>query len=106
AWYENTAGDGSAWTMHTIATNAAAAQSVYAVDMDGDGDMDAATCAYGDQIAAWFENDGKGNFKTHIVAREQAAYDIRAVDMDGDKDLDLLIAGQQSKNVAWYENPN
>lgn len=75
------------------------------VDMDGDGDMDAATCAYGSQIAAWFENDGKGNFKTHIVATNQAAYDIRAVDMDQDGDLDLLIAGQQSKNVVWCENP-
>ena len=74
-------------------------------DMDGDGDLDAATCAYGDQVAAWFENDGKGQFKTHIVARNQAAYDIRAMDMDGDQDLDLLIAGQQSSNVVWYENP-
>ena len=59
--------------------------------MDADGDIDAATCGYGDQIAAWFENDGKGNFKTHIVARNQAAYDIRALDMDGDKDLDLFV---------------
>ena len=75
------------------------------VDMDDDGDLDAATCAYGDQIAAWFENDGKGVFTTHIVARNQAAYDIRAIDMDGDRDLDLLIAGQQSNNVVWCENP-
>jgi len=73
--------------------------------MDDDGDIDAATCAYGSQIAAWFESDGKGQFKTHIVAKEQADYDIRAVDIDVDGDLDPLIAGQQSKNVVWYENP-
>ena len=73
--------------------------------MDGDGDVDATTCAYESQIAAWFENDGKGNFTTHVVAEGQAAYDIRAVDMDEDNDLDLLIAGQKSNNVVWYENP-
>lgn len=74
-------------------------------DIDADGDMDAATCAKDDRIAAWFENDGKGNFTTHIIGTDQAAYDIRAVDMDGDADIDLLIAGQQSQNVVWYENP-
>ena len=55
---------------------------------------------------AWFENDGRGNFTTHIIGTDQAAYDIRAVDMDRDGDLDLLIAGQASKNVVWCENPH
>ena len=55
--------------------------------------------------AAWFENDGKGKFNTHIINDDQAAYDIRLVDMDKDGDLDVLIAGQHSKNVVWYENP-
>ena len=73
--------------------------------MDDDGDIDAATCAFGDKLAVWFENDGKGEFKTHVIGREQEAYDIRAVDMDLDKDLDLVIAGRRSNNVVWYENP-
>ena len=75
-------------------------------DIDADGDLDAATCAYGSRIAAWFENDGLGNFKTHIVATNQAAYDLRLVDIDLDGDLDMLIAGQQSKNVVWLEHPD
>ncbi len=93
------------WKIHDINPDLEFPHCLQVVDMDDDGDIDAATCAYGSQIAAWFENDGKGNFKTHIVATEQAAYDIRAVDIDQDKDLDLLIAGQQSQNVVWYENP-
>ncbi len=75
------------------------------IDMDGDGDIDAATCAKDDKLAVWFENDGKGNFTTHVVAKNQAAYDIRALDMDADGDLDLIIAGQASENVVWCENP-
>ena len=74
-------------------------------DLDDDGDMDVATCAFGDKLAAWFENDGRGEFTTHIVGHDQEAYDIRAVDLDVDGDLDLLVAGRASDNVVWYENP-
>ena len=74
-------------------------------DIDQDGDLDAVTCAYLSRKAAWFENDGKGKFTTHIINANQCAYDIRLVDMDKDGDLDVLIAGQQSNNVVWYENP-
>ncbi len=74
-------------------------------DLDRDGDIDAVTCAKDDLVAAWFENDGKGRFTTHILGRNQAAYDIRLHDLDADGDLDVLIAGQVSKNIVWYENP-
>ena len=93
------------WKVHDIHATLKEPHCLVVTDMDEDGDVDAATCAFGDKTAAWFENDGRGNFTTHIVGRNQEAYDIRAVDMDLDKDLDLLIAGRQSKNVVWYENP-
>jgi hypothetical protein len=92
------------WVQHVMHPTLKEPHCLTVVDMDGDGDIDAATCGYGDRLAVWFENDGAGNFKTHIVAEDQAAYDIRSVDMDRDGDLDLLIAGQQSNNVVWYEN--
>jgi hypothetical protein len=93
------------WQEHVIHESLLEPHSLVVVDMDDDGDTDAATCAYGDREAWWFENDGKGKFTNHLVATDQAAYDIRAVDMDLDGDLDLLIGGQNSKNVVWYENP-
>lgn len=74
-------------------------------DIDLDGDTDAVTCAKDSKIAAWFENDGHGQFTKHEIYNDQAAYDIRLHDMDGDGDLDTLIAGQASQNVVWYENP-
>ncbi|HAY83321.1 MAG TPA: hypothetical protein DCY79_26235 [Planctomycetaceae bacterium] len=93
------------WREHRINDKLACPHCLQVLDLDGDGDLDAATCAYESRVVAWFENDGKGNFTTHVVGTDQAAYDIRALDMDGDKDMDLLIAGQQSENVVWYENP-
>ena len=93
------------WKEHPIDPSIKEPHSLVAVDMDADGDIDAATCAFGNKMAAWYENDGRGHFTTHIVGRDQESYDIRAVDLDVDGDLDLLIAGRGSKNVVWYENP-
>lgn len=98
-WYE-----APNWTPHQVNTTLAGPHSLALGDIDNDGDIDAVTCAKDSFIAAWFENDGKGNFTTHHIFENQAAYDIRLVDMDGDGDLDVLIAGQQSENVVWYEN--
>ncbi len=93
------------WTEHVIHATIREPHCLAVVDLDADGDLDAATCAYGSQLAAWFENDGKGNFTTHIVGHDQESYDIRAIDLDGDRDLDLLVAGRGSNNVVWYANP-
>ena len=73
-------------------------------DIDGDGDVDGVTCGKDSYVVAWYENDGNGNFRKHVIHDDQAAYDIRLVDMDVDGDLDVLVAGQNSRNVVWYEN--
>lgn len=99
-WFE-----GPNWERRDIHPTLQEPHSLIVLDFDGDKDMDAATCAFGSKEAYWFENDGKGQFTRHLVAKDQEAYDIRAADLDGDDDLDILIAGRRSKNVVWYENP-
>lgn len=99
-WFE-----GPEWDRHDIDPEIKEPHCLAAVDLDDDGDVDVATCAFGDRIAAWYENDGKGAFTRHVVGTDQEAYDIRTVDMDLDGDLDLLVAGRGSKNVVWYANP-
>lgn len=93
------------WTLHEIHETPKGAHCLTVVDLDGDGDTDAATVAKDSRWALWYENDGKGNFTPHLIDADQAAYDIRSIDMDGDGDYDLVVAGQNSKNVVWYENP-
>ena len=97
-WFE-----GPTWRRHDIDAEIKEPHCLVVVDLDADGDLDAATCAFGSKQAAWYENDGKGNFQKHVIGEDQESYDIRAIDMDRDGDLDLLVAGRASKNIVWYE---
>lgn len=92
------------WTRTDFGSELEGPHCLTIADFDGDGDIDAATCAKDSKITAWFENDGRGQFQEHRIDDDQAAYDLRSIDMDSDGDLDLLVAGQASKNVVWYEN--
>ena len=63
AWYENTDGDGTFGPQQVITTEAGGAWSVYAVDVDGDGDVDVLSASRDDDKIAWYENtDGNGTF--------------------------------------------
>jgi hypothetical protein len=61
AWYENlgdTDDDGILdWTAADIATSANGARSVFAADIDNDGDMDVISASYVDDAIAWYENN-------------------------------------------------
>jgi hypothetical protein len=91
AWYEN---DGQqTFTSHTITTSADGAWSVYAADVDGDGDMDVLSASYDDDKIAWYENDGQQTFTTHtITTAADGALSVYAADVDGDGDMDVLSA--------------
>ena len=73
-------------------------------DIDGDGDIDLCTVGFGSKVAAWYENDGTGNFTRRLLSLNQMAYDTMISDLDGDGDNDILVAGQRSQNVVWFEN--
>ena len=113
AWYEN---DGSQnFTPRTISTIADGAYSVFAADVDGDGDVDVLSTAvhqprsvfaadmdsdgdtdvlsasYSDGKIAWYENDGGENFTQHTISTNAAvARTVFAADIDGDGDTDVI----------------
>jgi len=107
AWYENTDGAGSFGTQQIISTAADHATSVFAADVDGDGDLDALSASEDDYKIAWYENtDGAGSFGTQLVISTEAVWgeDVFAADLDGDGDLDALSASYWDDKIAWYEN--
>ena len=90
---------------HTITTNAVIAWSVYAVDVDGDGDMDVLSASGNDDKIAWYENDGNENFTPRtITTSADFAISVFAVDVDGDGDIDVLSASAFDNKIAWYDN--
>jgi hypothetical protein len=103
AWYEN---DGQQhFTTHTITTAANGAQSVYAADVDGDGDMDVLSASRNDDKIAWYKNDGQQTFAAHIITTDAGyAQSVYTADVDGDGDMDVLSASAHDDKIAWYEN--
>ena len=90
---------------HTITTAADGAISVFAADMDGDGDTDVLSASFSDNKIAWYENDGSENFTTHtITTAAYGAFSVFAADVDGDGDTDVLSASLYDDKIAWYEN--
>ncbi|MCC6493971.1 MAG: VCBS repeat-containing protein [Pirellulales bacterium] len=79
--------------------------SVYAADVDGDGDMDVLSASLGDDEIAWMENDGHGAFTRHVIDNTaMGARSVFAADVDGDGDMDVLAASETDTTIAWYEN--
>jgi VCBS repeat protein len=109
AWFENTAGNGTAWTVRTIATATGGADpfSVFSGDVDGDGDTDVLSASIGSGVVAWHENTtGAGTaWATRTITTLAAgAASVHAADLDRDGDLDVLSASLADNTVAWYEN--
>ncbi len=94
------------WEQHILKDQVNSAYSVYAADLDGDGDSDALTAElYGSRIA-WFENIGGpvvfGPEQVINASVPGGASEVFAADLDGDSDLDV-VAGEGSL-ISWYGN--
>ena len=90
-----------------LSTNVAAASSVYAEDMDGDGDIDILTTSESGDKIYWLENDGASNpsFSLETVAHTiDGAWAIFPIDLGQDGDMDIVSASINNDAIAWYEN--
>lgn len=110
-WFENTDGAGRFGPAREISTGAGGNNSIFAADVDGDGDMDVLATSYhetfGNSKIVWHENtDGAGNFGTErsITTLADRPRSVFASDIDGDGDADVLSASERDNTIAWYEN--
>ncbi|MFC1603815.1 glycoside-pentoside-hexuronide (GPH):cation symporter [Planctomycetota bacterium] len=89
-----------------ISTQVDGVRSVYAADMDTDGDIDVLSASAGDNKIAWYQNEGAGTFSTQkpITTEAGGAESVYAADLDGDGDLDALSASAEDDKIAWYQN--
>lgn len=105
-WSRNTDGNGSFTAPQVISDIDYDVMTVYASDIDGDGDLDiiSGTTVY----VSWYENlDGEGTFGDRNTLPGSHIYYIRSVyasDMDNDGDMDILTASSEWDQISWHEN--
>jgi len=88
-----------------ISSNAIGANSAFAIDVDGDGDIDVLSASNNDDKIAWYENNGSEIFTAYNISDSaDGGFFVYAVDMDGDGDMDVLSASSNDDKIAWYEN--
>jgi hypothetical protein len=110
-WWENTDGSGTSWTEHTVDGSFDAAYSVYAADVDGDGDLDVLGAATIADDITWWEVTGftdNGVLTSSILDTEANDLEWGAIDADaavpGDSDLAVEVRGSADDgNMGdWY----
>jgi hypothetical protein len=108
-WWENTDGEASNWTEHTIEDNIGSASSILTVDLDKDGDMDVISADYHGSISWWENLDGFGSsWNRNDIDQDFGGSRIDYVgDIDGDGDLDITGVDKPNTTYAtiyWWEN--
>ncbi|MEM8672094.1 MAG: DUF2341 domain-containing protein, partial [Planctomycetota bacterium] len=105
-WYENDGGTTPTFTARTITSSADGAWSSYAIDMDGDGDLDVLSASIFDDKVAWYENDGSAipAWTEHVIGTADGVRTVVAGDLDDDGDIDVATASFLDSTIAWFES--
>ena len=108
-WWENTAGNGSAWTEHTVDSAYDGASSVFVADMDGDGALDVVGTARGSSEVSWWRNyvgDASLWQKYEVIfgGGTEGFVSVHAADIDGDANMDILAAAIDADDITWWWN--
>jgi hypothetical protein len=81
--------------------------SVYATDLDSDGDIDILSGSlYGSNNVVWYENLGGGSFGAQqaVSNMASAAFGVFATDLNGDSKADVIAALYVDFKIVWHEN--
>ncbi len=108
-WFENSAGDASAWIEHSIPHAFDKPTVPTTADCDADGDLDVVVGfdGFAGNGFAWYSNDaGDGSTWSEILIKSVSTVprNPEVIDVDGDGDLDIVGTGGAPNFAAWFEN--
>ena len=111
AWFEAPANPSNNWTRHTLAIDITGSLSVFAEDIDQDGDNDIVVGEWkGSNRLIAFENDlcDSGTWIRHTLNAGGTGFDhhdgARVVDIDNDGDFDVVSIGWDNIVPRIFEN--
>lgn len=106
SWWHNNGGNPIIWTEYLIGNNFDGTQSVYAIDIDTDGDKDVIGAAGSDdEIALWYNNGGNPiSWSKQIIDNSFGfAHWVYSTDVNGDNMPDILGAAFTGGEIScWY----
>ncbi|MCB1048289.1 MAG: VCBS repeat-containing protein [Calditrichaeota bacterium] len=91
-----------AFEPHPIHTHDGNLVGLDLADIDGDGDLDLATCSWTELL--WHENDGSGSFDSHFLTATDTPVAVHLLDEDGDGDMDLWVDNNGSTSSELLRN--
>src|SRR5262245_4210911 len=91
---------------HLIADKYGYAYGVAAADLDGDGKLDLTSGDTTNNILYWYQNDGRGGFRRHIVQKDEPGWFERHAigDINGDGKPDIVIVKNLDGHLVWFAN--
>lgn len=106
-WLENLDGQGTFGPAQIISNELLVPDSVFAADVDNDGDQDVLVASYGIDKVIWYENtDGQGTFGNEhlITSSADGATNIFARDLNNDGYIDVVCAAATGNEIIYYLN--
>lgn len=106
-WYRNESKGKSFSSQEVVSSKVRLTKSVFAMDVDGDGDNDALSASSFDDKLSWYKNkDGYGSFGGQKVFDSNAGspYSIYGTDFNEDDKPDLVFASNENGKIAWCKN--
>lgn len=95
------------YTKHIIDSSFSGVTSIYAEDIDNDGDIDVLGSAMHADDITWWENVGGSGtiwIEHTIDANFDGAYSVHAEDINNDGYIDVLGAASDANDITWWEN--
>ena len=108
AWYENEGGAPPDFTRHIVTDLIDGATSVYAVDLERDGDTDLLSASSLNGRLLWHVGDSSGpltHSQTVILDNTSGAPNhVSAADLTGNGFPDVIATYTNTASIKWYEN--
>ena len=107
SWWRNEGGNPINWTKIFIDDSFDGATSVYAVDIDGDTDIDVVGSAWqANEIALWQNEGGNPPLWTKYTIKSdfEFAHEVYCHDLDRDGDIDIFGASSDDHQISWWRN--